>query len=109
MAGWTRVQLADKAGVAAETVKRFELRGSDPKVSTMLKIRRALEAANVEFVDAADGKKASASEVQPPLKGDAEVGGRASQDFPSCSIHGRHWIGQRREVRRFRALAISFP
>ena len=56
LAGWTREELANRAGIAAETIKRFELRGSDPKMSTILKVRRAFEAAGIEFVDTSDGK-----------------------------------------------------
>jgi transcriptional regulator with XRE-family HTH domain len=56
LAGWSREELAERAGVAAETIKRFELRGSDPKVSTLLKLRRALASVGIEFTDAADGK-----------------------------------------------------
>jgi transcriptional regulator with XRE-family HTH domain len=56
LAGWSREELAERAGVAAETIKRFELRGSDPKVSTLLKLRRALAFVGIEFTDAADGK-----------------------------------------------------
>lgn len=54
--GWSRDTLAAKSGTAAETVQGFESRGSDPKRSTMLKWRRALEQAGVEFQDPADGK-----------------------------------------------------
>ena len=56
LVGWSREELADKAGVSAETVKRFEFRGSDPKLGTVNKWRRALEIAGVEFIDPADGK-----------------------------------------------------
>jgi transcriptional regulator with XRE-family HTH domain len=48
---WSREKLAEKSGVAAETVKRFEFRGSDPKQSTLLKWKRALEQAGVELID----------------------------------------------------------
>jgi predicted transcriptional regulator len=51
LVGWSREMLADKADVSAETVKRFEFRGSDPKLSTLNKWRRALEQAGVEFID----------------------------------------------------------
>ena len=51
LAGWSREELAKKADVSAETVKRFEFRGSDPKLSTLNKLRRALEHAGVEFID----------------------------------------------------------
>jgi transcriptional regulator with XRE-family HTH domain len=56
LAGWSREELAVRAGVAAETIKRFELRGSDPKLSTLLKLRRALASIGIEFTDAADGR-----------------------------------------------------
>jgi transcriptional regulator with XRE-family HTH domain len=51
LAGWSREVLAKKADVSAETVKRFEFRGSDPKLSTLNKLRRAREQAGVEFID----------------------------------------------------------
>jgi hypothetical protein len=43
--------LAEKLGVAAITALGFELRRTDPKVSTVQKWRRALEAAGVRFID----------------------------------------------------------
>jgi transcriptional regulator with XRE-family HTH domain len=49
--GWSREDLAVKSGGGAETVKNFELRGSDPKLGTVQKWRRALEAAGVVFID----------------------------------------------------------
>ena len=56
LVGWSREDLAEKSGVAAETVKRFEFRGSDPKLGTVQKWRRALELAGVEFIDSTDDK-----------------------------------------------------
>jgi transcriptional regulator with XRE-family HTH domain len=49
--GWSREDLADKSEVGAETVKNFELRGSDPKLGTVNKWRRALEQAGVTFLE----------------------------------------------------------
>lgn len=49
--GWSRDKLAAMSGTAAETVKGFELRGSDPKLSTLNKWRRVLERAGVVFID----------------------------------------------------------
>ena len=43
-------ELAEKAGVAANTVTRFE-NGSDAKQSTIAALRAALEKAGVEFLD----------------------------------------------------------
>jgi transcriptional regulator with XRE-family HTH domain len=51
LVGWSREKLADQSNVSAETVKRFEFRGSDPKLSTLNKWRRALEQAGIEFID----------------------------------------------------------
>jgi transcriptional regulator with XRE-family HTH domain len=48
---WTREELAAKSGVSRNTVKGFERNGSDPKLSTLHKWRRALEAAGVMFID----------------------------------------------------------
>ncbi len=52
--GWSREDLAKKAGVSDETIKGFELRGSDPRLGTVNKWRRALEIAGVIFLDEDD-------------------------------------------------------
>ena len=49
--GWSREDLAAKSGIGAETVKNFELRGSDPRLGTVNKWRRALEVAGVVFIE----------------------------------------------------------
>lgn len=54
--GWARVTLSKRSGTAAETVQDFEARGSDPRLSTLIAWRRALEDAGVEFIDPTDGK-----------------------------------------------------
>ncbi len=51
LVGWSRDTLAGRSGTAAETVQGFESRGTDPKLSTVYKWQRALEAAGVEFID----------------------------------------------------------
>jgi ribosome-binding protein aMBF1 (putative translation factor) len=48
---WSREDLADKSEVAAVTIKGFELLGADSKISTLNKLKRALEDAGVEFID----------------------------------------------------------
>jgi len=53
---WTRDDLAERSGVAAITALGFELRRTDPKVSTVQKWRRALEAAGIEFLESTDDK-----------------------------------------------------
>jgi transcriptional regulator with XRE-family HTH domain len=51
LVSWSRNTLGEKSGTSPETVTGFETRGSDPKRSTMLKWRRALEQAGVEFLE----------------------------------------------------------
>jgi transcriptional regulator with XRE-family HTH domain len=48
--GWGARELAEKAGVTANTVTRIE-NGADAKQSTMDALQRALEAAGVEFTN----------------------------------------------------------
>ena len=48
--GWGVRELAEKAGVTANTVTRIE-NGADAKQSTMDRLKSALEAAGVEFID----------------------------------------------------------
>ena len=53
--GWGVRDLADHAGVAANTVSRFE-NGSGTTVSTLEQLQAALENAGIEFIPAAEGK-----------------------------------------------------
>jgi len=48
--GWGVRELAQKAGVTANTVTRIE-NGADAKQSTLNRLQRALEAAGVEFTN----------------------------------------------------------
>jgi transcriptional regulator with XRE-family HTH domain len=48
--GWGVRELAEKAGVTANTVTRIE-NGADAKQSTMDRLQHALEAAGVEFTN----------------------------------------------------------
>jgi transcriptional regulator with XRE-family HTH domain len=48
--GWGVRELAEKAGVTANTISRIES-GADAKQSTIEAIQRALEAAGVEFTN----------------------------------------------------------
>jgi transcriptional regulator with XRE-family HTH domain len=52
---WSREDLAEQSGVSPNTVWGFEQGRSDPKLSTLNKWQRTLEAAGVEFID--DGAK----------------------------------------------------
>lgn len=47
---WGVRELAAKAGVTANTITRIE-KGADAKASTLTAIRRALEAAGIEFTN----------------------------------------------------------
>jgi transcriptional regulator with XRE-family HTH domain len=48
--GWGVRELAERAGVTANTVTRIE-NGSDARQSTMNSLQQALEAAGVAFID----------------------------------------------------------
>jgi len=48
--GWGVRELAAQAGIAANTVSRFE-NGADALGDTLLKIQRTLERAGIEFID----------------------------------------------------------
>jgi transcriptional regulator with XRE-family HTH domain len=52
--GWGVRELAEKAGVTANTVTRIE-NGSDAKQSTVAALRAALESAGVEFIPETGG------------------------------------------------------
>jgi transcriptional regulator with XRE-family HTH domain len=47
---WSTADLAREAGVGVNTVNRFEA-GNDARVSSLDKMRRALEAAGVIFIE----------------------------------------------------------
>ena len=49
---WTTEQLAEKAGITAQTIKRFEAVDDVPpsRSSTLLEVKAALEAAGIEFI-----------------------------------------------------------
>jgi transcriptional regulator with XRE-family HTH domain len=49
---WTSKQLAERAGVASRTVKRFEQIDAIPpsRSATLVNLQKALEAAGIEFV-----------------------------------------------------------
>jgi transcriptional regulator with XRE-family HTH domain len=49
--GWNQQMLADNAGVGIMTVHQFERDGSKPRRATQDVVRRAFEAAGVEFID----------------------------------------------------------
>jgi transcriptional regulator with XRE-family HTH domain len=52
--GWSREELAEKSGMSAQAIREFELGSSDPKMGTVQRWKRALEAAGVKFIDADD-------------------------------------------------------
>jgi predicted transcriptional regulator len=50
--GWTRERLAKASGVPAVSIGEFERGETDPRLSTVGKLRRAMEKAGVDFIDA---------------------------------------------------------
>jgi transcriptional regulator with XRE-family HTH domain len=49
--GWSQQELAAKAGVGTVAIHQLESGASNPRRSTIDVLRRALEAAGVEFID----------------------------------------------------------
>lgn len=47
--GWSARELAEKAGVATNTVSRFEV-GGDMRVDTLAKLERVLEHGGITFI-----------------------------------------------------------
>ena len=52
---WSQQELAQKAGVGVVTVHQLEAASSQPRRSTLDVIRRAFEAAGVQFIDGDGG------------------------------------------------------
>jgi ribosome-binding protein aMBF1 (putative translation factor) len=52
---WSQVELAQKARVGVVTVHQLEAASSQPRRATLDVIRRAFEAAGVEFIDGNGG------------------------------------------------------
>ena len=52
---WSQQDLADKARIGIVTVRQLEAGGHEPRPATLEVVRRALEAAGVEFIDANGG------------------------------------------------------
>ena len=48
---WSQAELADKAGVGIVTVRQFEAGLHEPRRATLDVVKRAFEAAGVEFID----------------------------------------------------------
>jgi transcriptional regulator with XRE-family HTH domain len=53
---WSQTQLADASDVALSTVADFENDKREPRSDNLAAVRRALEAAGVEFIQAKSGK-----------------------------------------------------
>ena len=50
--GWSRAELSRRSGVPDPTIEAFEVgKVTDPKMSTVSKLRRTLERAGVVFID----------------------------------------------------------
>jgi DNA-binding XRE family transcriptional regulator len=52
--GWTREMLAEQSGVPAITIKSFESGLTDPRLTTVHKLRRAVERAGLIVIDQDD-------------------------------------------------------
>ena len=57
MLGWTRQQLADRAVLSLNAVVRLEQGVVDTRTSTIMAVRRALEAAGIEFLSLSESNE----------------------------------------------------
>jgi transcriptional regulator with XRE-family HTH domain len=57
---WSQLDLAKQAGVGIVTVRQLEAGAHEPRRATLDVVRRALEAAGVEFIDENDESGAGA-------------------------------------------------
>ena len=48
---WSQMDLAERAGVGIVTIRQLEAGNHEPRRATLDVVRRALEAAGVEFID----------------------------------------------------------
>lgn len=48
---WSQLELAELAGVGVVTIRQLEAGTHEPRRATLEVVRRALEAAGVEFID----------------------------------------------------------
>jgi transcriptional regulator with XRE-family HTH domain len=48
---WSQLELAERAGVGVVTIRQLEAGTHGPRRATLEVVRRALEAAGVEFID----------------------------------------------------------
>jgi transcriptional regulator with XRE-family HTH domain len=55
LVGWTQQQLAAEARVGVVTIHQFETGVSQPRRATVDAIKRTLEVAGIEFIDANGG------------------------------------------------------
>lgn len=54
--GWSQQELADRAILSLNAVKRLEGSHGDPRMSTVMAVKTALEAGGVEFQPVSEGK-----------------------------------------------------
>ena len=53
--GWSQQDLADKALLSETAVLKLETQSADTRTSTILKVRKSLEKAGIDFITRSDG------------------------------------------------------
>ncbi len=53
--GWSQQKLADKSLLSETAILKLETQRADTRTSTVMKIRKSLENAGIEFVNRSDG------------------------------------------------------
>jgi transcriptional regulator with XRE-family HTH domain len=89
--GWGVRELAEKAGVTANTVTRIEL-GADAKQSTIEALQRTLEAAGIEFIPqngGGPGARLRNAVATPPVPARAAKPAADTKTAPRKKARGR--------------------
>jgi transcriptional regulator with XRE-family HTH domain len=53
--GWSQQDLADKSLLSETAILKLETQRADSRTSTLMKVRKSLEAAGIEFINRPDG------------------------------------------------------
>jgi len=53
--GWSQQDLADKSLLSETAILKLETQRADSRTSTLMKVRKSLEVAGIEFINRSDG------------------------------------------------------
>lgn len=80
LVGWSREALAERSGVSPATVRAFEILGSDPKQSTLNKLRTAFSQVGVDLLDETEAQGAGVRFRKPRTAAERSKAERSSRN-----------------------------